>query len=130
MTRPLIMSLIVAVPLLVGACAPAAARSTAPTQPSQAPQKTMQGPVTYLERIVPPAGSSIEVSLDDVSRANPPATRVGGVTITSKGENVPIPFALTYDGNTIRSGRSYAVSARITIEGQLRWISTRRRTQC
>jgi putative lipoprotein len=133
---PLFASMIavVAFASLTAGCASAASDGqSGPNQPSPSPpaaqktgQKAMSGRVTYLQRIALPAGASIEVSLDDVSIADAPSSRLGSVTITTKGENVPIPFTLTYDPTVVRPERSYAVSARITIEGELRWISSTR----
>lgn len=115
---------------LGAACASGAPNGqTAPTQPSptsSAAQKTMSGQVTYLQRIALPTGAVIEVSLDDVSLADAPARRLGSTTITTKGENVPVPFKLTYDAAAVRPERTYAVSARISIDGQLQWISATR----
>lgn len=110
------------------ACAPAASSGqSSPAGPSAAsPERKLSGQVTYLQRIALPAGAVIDVSLDDVSLADAPATRLGAVSITTTGENVPIPFSISYDPTSIRPERSYAVSARITIEGQLRWITTTR----
>jgi putative lipoprotein len=109
-------------------CAPAASsgQSSPPGPSTPQAERKLNGQVTYLQRIALPAGAVIDVSLDDVSLADAPATRVGAVSITTKGENVPIPFSISYDPTAVRPERSYAVSARITIEGQLRWITTTR----
>lgn len=113
---------------LGAACAPAASGGQRPAQTSTAPaaQESLSGRVTYLQRVALPPGARIEVALDDVSLADAPATRLGSTTMTTTGENVPIPFTLSYDPAAIRPERSYAVSARISIEGQLRWISMER----
>ncbi|MCE7988552.1 MAG: hypothetical protein DYG89_45925 [Caldilinea sp. CFX5] len=49
-----------------------------------------------------------------------PATQ----TITTTGENVPIPFTLTYDPGQIDARFTYALRARSTVNGELRWINT------
>jgi len=82
------------------------------------------GTVTYLQRIALPPGSVIEVQLEDVSRADAAAEIIASQTITTSGENVPIPFELTYDPAQIEPRNRYALRARITIEGDLRWINT------
>ncbi|MBX3012741.1 MAG: YbaY family lipoprotein [Caldilineaceae bacterium] len=84
----------------------------------------LTGTVTYLQRIALPAGAVIEVQLQDVSKQDVAATVMASQTITTSGENVPIPFALTYDPAQIDERFTYALSARITVEGQLRWINT------
>lgn len=86
----------------------------------------LTGSVTYRQRIALPAGSVIEVSLQDVSRQDVAATIIATQTITTAGENVPIPFELVYDPAEIDPRMSYAVSVRITQDGQLRWINTER----
>lgn len=86
-------------------------------------QATITGTVSYRERIALPAGSVIEVSLLDTSRADAPATTLAQTTITTTGENVPIPFTLEYKPSKIEENMTYTVSARITVDGKLRWIS-------
>ncbi len=82
------------------------------------------GTVTYLPRIALPPNALIEVSLADVSRADAPARILATQTIESNGRQVPFAFALPYDPAQIDSRYTYAVQARITIDGQLRFINT------
>lgn len=113
------------VPMLL--CTPAAGEPSAET-----PQNTVElagvltGTVTYLQRIALPAGSVINVELQDVSRADAVATVLATQTITTAGENVPIAFELTYDPGRIEERFSYAVRAQIFMDGALRWTSTER----
>lgn len=117
---------IVALSLLV-ACAPASSGQAGGSATTTAKaERTLSGNVTYRQRIALPAGAVITVSLDDVSLADAPATQLATATITTKGENVPIPFSLTYDPTAIRPERSYAVSARITIDDKLSWVTATR----
>jgi uncharacterized lipoprotein YbaY/heat shock protein HslJ len=87
---------------------------------------TLTGTVTYRQRIALPPGSVVEVQLQDVSKADAAAVVIASQTITTTGENVPIPFTLTYDPAQIDPRSTYALSVRITIAGQLRWINTER----
>ncbi len=82
------------------------------------------GTVTYLQRIALPAGSVINVELQDVSRADAVAEVLATQTITTAGENVPIPFELTYDPSQIDQRFTYAVRAQIMVDGALRWTTT------
>ena len=82
------------------------------------------GQVTYRQRIALSPDAVVEVSLQDISRADAPAVVVASQTIQTGGKQVPIPFALDYDPGAIDPRMSYAVSARITENGQLTWIST------
>lgn len=84
------------------------------------------GTVTYLPRIALPPNALIEVSLADVSRADAPARVLASQTIESGGRQVPFAFELPYDAAQIDSRYSYAVQARITVDGQLRFINTTR----
>ncbi|MCB0187446.1 MAG: YbaY family lipoprotein, partial [Caldilineaceae bacterium] len=67
-----------------------------------------------------------EVSLQDVSRADAPALILATQTITTAGENVPIPFTLTYDPTQIDPRFEYSVHAQIIVEGNLRWTTVER----
>lgn len=88
----------------------------------------LTGTVLYRQRIALPAGSVVEIQLQDVSKADAPAEIIASQAITTSGENVPIPFALTYDPATIAERNSYALSARILVNGELAWINTTRHT--
>lgn len=86
--------------------------------------KELTGTITYRERVALPAGSVIEVKLQNVSNMDVPATVIAESTILTTGENVPIPFTLKYDPARIDARYSYSVSARILIDGELSWITT------
>jgi len=83
----------------------------------------LNGTVTYLQRIALPPNAIIEVSLQDVSKADAPAEVLDSVKIPSAGRQVPIPFTLHYDPALIDEKYTYTVSARITVDGVLTWIS-------
>jgi uncharacterized lipoprotein YbaY len=86
----------------------------------------LTGDVTYRQRIALPPGSVIEVQLQDVSRADAPAQMIASQTITTSGENVPIPFVLMYDPAEIDPRSTYTLGARITVDGDLQWINAGR----
>lgn len=125
--------------LLAVACAPAAAPVSGPGPLPDEPEPTptaqeelrlptgvLTGTVTYLQRAALPPGSVIEVQLQNVSRADVAAEVIASQTITTAGENVPIPFMLSYDPVQINSLNEYAIGVRIHVDGQLRWINTER----
>jgi uncharacterized lipoprotein YbaY/heat shock protein HslJ len=91
-----------------------------------APAAAVRGTVTYRERIALPPQAVIEVQLVDVSLADAPATVISSVSINAEGRQVPFAFELPYDPAQIDPRFSYAVQARITVDGQLRFISTTR----
>lgn len=87
---------------------------------------TVTGVVTYRQRIALPPNAVVEVKLQDVSRADAAAIVLDSQTIQTNGKQVPIPFTLEYDPTKINPSHSYAVSARISVDGKLRWINTSR----
>lgn len=84
------------------------------------------GTVTYGQRIALPPEAVVEVTLVDVSRADAPAVVLAQQTLMLGDRQVPIPFELLYDPTQIDPRFTYAVQARITVEGQLRFINTTR----
>jgi putative lipoprotein len=90
--------------------------------PSSAAQKTVKGEVLYRERIALPPDAVVNVQLVDVSLADAPARVVAEQTIKPAGQ-VPIPFSLKFDAADIKSGRTYALQARITV-GDTLWFIT------
>lgn len=121
-----LVALVACVPLTPPAATPTPEESTAIPTEEIALSGILTGTVTYLQRIALPAGSVIEVSLQDVSLQDVAATVIATQTITTAGENVPIPFELTYDPAEIDPRMTYALSVRITQDEQLRWINTER----
>jgi len=85
---------------------------------------TLTGTVTYRERIALPAGAVINVQLTDTSRAGAPATLVGEQTITTTGEQVPIPFTIAYDPAGIIANHMYTVRATISTGGDVLFRTT------
>ena len=60
----------------------------------------------------------------DVSRTDVPAQELGRVAVVTKGEQVPVPFAIRYDANAIDARRRYSVQATITVEGRVAFRTT------
>lgn len=85
---------------------------------------TVTGTVFYLPRIALPPNAVIAIELVDVSRADAPAIILASQQIASQGRQVPFPFQLIYDPKQIDSRLVYAVQARITVDGALRFITT------
>ncbi|MGF1517671.1 MAG: YbaY family lipoprotein [Nodosilinea sp.] len=92
----------------------------------QTDSASVTGTVTYLPRIAMPPNAILEVQLVNVSRADAPAIILASQGAIFGGRQVPIPFELVYDPDQIEQRFSYAVQARILVEGQLRFISTTR----
>ncbi|MCX6027860.1 MAG: YbaY family lipoprotein [Chloroflexi bacterium] len=85
---------------------------------------SVTGTITYWQRIALAPDAVIVVALVDVSKQNTPATVIVSQTIPAAGKQVPFPFELKYDPAKIDPKNTYAVQARITVGGELRWINT------
>lgn len=103
----------------------AAAAALLPAWPALAETRSLRGRVFYRERIALPPRAVLEVRLLDVSLADAPSKTIA-VTRVKTRQRMPIPYRLRYDENRIRRGRSYALQARITVDGKLWFITTTR----
>jgi len=86
------------------------------------PTATVRGEITYRERIAVPPGAQLEVLLLDVSRADAPSEKIGGVTLSDIGQP-PYPFEIAYRPEQIIASHSYVVQARLTHQGRLLFIT-------
>ncbi len=84
---------------------------------------TIEGEVFYRERIMLPPGAELEVQLEDISRADAMATVMATVNYTLDG-GPPYPFSIEYDPARIDDRMRYALRARITTGGELRFTNT------
>jgi uncharacterized lipoprotein YbaY/heat shock protein HslJ len=91
---------------------------------AEAPPSTaaVTGTVSYRERMALSPDALVQVSLQDISRADAPAIELARMEISNPGQ-VPIPFELEYDPAGIDERMTYSVSARITDRGKLIFIS-------
>jgi len=92
-------------------------------EPAKQDLGVVSGTVTYLQRMALPPTAVIDLKLQDVSPAGAPATLIAEQRITTDGKQVPIPFELKFDAVKIDQKHQYAVSARITVDGQLWFVS-------
>ncbi|MFA4999620.1 MAG: YbaY family lipoprotein [Parcubacteria group bacterium] len=83
----------------------------------------LTGTVSYRENITLSAGSRVEVEIRDVSNETAPAETVAAMDIVTKGENIPISFAIKYNPENILPDRIYTILARIFIDDELKWIT-------
>jgi len=96
------------------------------TSPPDSPAATssVSGTVTGRERIAMPENAILTVQLRDVSRADASAQVIAEQKIAFAGRQVPLPFLLPYDPAKIDPKHIYSISARITVDGQLRFLNT------
>jgi putative lipoprotein len=91
---------------------------------SAADERSVTGTVTYLQRIALPDNATVTVQIQDTSLADAAAEVIGEQVIETEGQQVPIPYAVTYDSGVIEENHTYTMSARITDgEGKLIWIN-------
>ncbi len=90
----------------------------------QAPEVTvLTGTVRYNERMALPPGSTLTVELREIVGPDAPVTTVSKYQYTTGGENVPLPYTLTYDPKKIVEGRKYTLFAEILVDGEVRYIT-------
>jgi len=87
------------------------------------PGDAVTGTVTYRERIALPPDAALEVSLEDISRADAPADVLGRATVQPAGQ-VPIRFSIPFDPSHVDPAHLYGVRARIVGDGRLLFSST------
>lgn len=85
----------------------------------------LDGTATYRERIALPPDATFEATLEDVSRADAPASVLGQARIEQPG-NPPFHFTIQYEPTQIQPSHVYAVRARITSGGHLLFITDQR----
>ncbi len=85
---------------------------------SSAGAGTLQGTATYRERMMLPPDAVFEAQLQDVARADAPATVLGLDRLEPAGAP-PFRFEIAYDDTTVEPRGRYAVRARVTHRGQL-----------
>ncbi|MGA9566735.1 MAG: YbaY family lipoprotein [Candidatus Korobacteraceae bacterium] len=102
----------------IGICVAQAGASPGPSSPM------ITGTVTYLVRMALPPDAAIDVRLEDVSRADAPATVLAENMFAAAGKQVPIPFQLPYSAKYIQPSHRYNVRARITVGDKLLFTTT------
>lgn len=84
--------------------------------------KSIEGMVWYRERMILPPNIDVQVSLEDVARADAPSDQIATTHFTPKG-TPPWAFELKYDPSKLKTQGRYALRARIEADGQLMFIN-------
>lgn len=108
---------------LLTACAKPTARTSAPLRAVAAVQDSIVGTVAYRERQALPPGAVLRLELQDVSKPGAPATVVAEKTERPGRQTGPLTFSLPYDTLRIDPTNTYAVQARIEVDGELLWAN-------
>lgn len=90
--------------------------------PAYAKDRILRGTISYRERIALPPHAILEVSIVDTSPADAPVDIIA-ITQVRTRRRLPIPYRLRIDNKNIRRGRSYALQARILVDGKV-WFTT------
>jgi len=85
----------------------------------------VSGSAAYRQRIAMPPDAVLTVRVEDVSRADAPAPVLAETSEPFGARQVPIAFSLNVPSATIDPRFSYAVRATITVDGKLRFTTTR-----
>lgn len=85
---------------------------------------TLQGTASYRERLMLPPDAVFDAVLEDISRADAPATVLGRARLDPAGQP-PFRFEIAYDDAAIEPGGRYAVRATISHRGRLRFTTDR-----
>jgi copper homeostasis protein (lipoprotein) len=88
------------------------------TDSLRADEMSVEGTATLQEPVALPPTAALEVTLEDISRADAPAEILGRVQIDDPGYP-PFHFVIAYDQARIQPNHSYAVRARIAAQGRL-----------
>lgn len=85
--------------------------------------ETISGTVSYRERIALPEDAVVTIILEDISLADAPAKVIAKHRFMPNGQQVPLPFELSYDPRKIHDNHRYNVRAKIEIDGRLRFTT-------
>ena len=77
----------------------------------------VRGTASWRERMALPTGAVLEATVEDVSRADAPAEVIGQVRVENPG-NPPVRFEIPYDRSLLDPARTYAVRAKVTVDGK------------
>ncbi|CUH54146.1 META domain-containing protein [Shimia marina] len=86
--------------------------------------QTLEGSVSYREKIALHPEALVEITLEDVSKMDVAATVLAHQTVRPQGQ-VPVDFALRYDDRMVVDSGRYSVRAVIRLGEDVLWRSTR-----
>lgn len=91
-------------------------------QASTPPPDTIDGTVDVIGMDALPPGSTVSVTLEDVSRQDVRSETIGSQVLDAAGP-LPLRFAIRYDGTSIDDRHAYAIRATVTVDGRLRFTT-------
>ena len=106
--------------MMLGGCIAPGTGTKPDSMPDSLP--AVSGIATYLERMLLPPDSVVEVTLEDVSRADARAQVLGRVVLEAQ-RSPPFRFCISYDPSKIDPRHTYVVRATVRAEGRLLFTS-------
>ncbi|PSU28533.1 YbaY family lipoprotein [Photobacterium lutimaris] len=85
--------------------------------------EVVKGTLTYKERMALPDHARITVTLSDVSKMDVAAEVLSSQAFLADGKQVPFEYQLNFSRQEIIPNHTYAVSARIEVDGKLLFIT-------
>ena len=83
------------------------------------------GTATILQRVALPNNAVVTIQLADATRSGTPAQVLFEQRFTTNGAQAPFAFNLKYDPIRIVGAGTYIVQGNITVDGRLRYTTTR-----
>jgi putative lipoprotein len=93
------------------------------TTSSEMSMKTVEGTISYRERIAMPENAVVTVVLEDISRADALSIVLATQSFKTEGKQVPFNYTLQYSPADIIDNHRYSVRAKIEIDGKLRFTT-------
>jgi putative lipoprotein len=90
--------------------------------PTPRPRLTIEGTVTYVQRIALTPEAVVQVELRDAAIPEGEGPPIAKLVIPHPGQ-VPIAFTLSYLPESLRPGHRYVLSARVSDRGQLQFVT-------
>jgi putative lipoprotein len=76
-------------------------------------QAAITGVIAHNHSMEIPAGYTVTVQIEDVTKADSPAKSIAQKVVESQGEVLPMPFEVVYDPKKIKPDHSYSVKVMI-----------------
>ncbi len=86
-------------------------------------QQAVTGKALYLQRIALPSQAVITVTLSDTSKMDAPSETISQQSFSAKEQSTPFVFSLPYSEKNLVATNRYTVSAKVTVDGKL-WFIT------
>ncbi|CNK26726.1 putative lipoprotein [Yersinia mollaretii] len=106
-----------------GADVPTSAPAGVTTAVAPIAQPAVQGTVNIRERIALPPDAVVTVTLSDASLADAPSRVIAQKAVRTEGKQAPFTFTLPFNPSDIQPNARIIVSAAITHNGQLMFIT-------